>query len=311
MTGYFLKRLGTGLITLVFASVVVFYLIHLIPGDPARQLLGVRGTEESIKAIRTSLGLDGSLFTQYRIFMTHLLRGDLGTSIRYRTPVLDLILSRLPATGFLILYAMFLSIVVGVPIGIIAALKREKLLDHVARIGVMTLMAIPAFWLGTMLILIVGLEVQLFPVSGYGDSFKEHIVHLFLPALTLSIWMAGLIVRNLRDSVIGVIDSPHVVFARLRGFPSGVVLRRYVLRTSCMSTITIIGVNVSYLLAGSVVVENVFSIPGTGSLLIDAVFARDYAVVQGVTLLYAVIVISVNILADASYPLLDPRVRLP
>lgn len=310
MAGYFLKRLGSCLITLLLISVVVFYLIHLIPGDPARQLLGLRATAESVRAIRESLGLNDSLLTQYRIFWENLLHGDLGTSFRYRTPVLELILSRLPATLFLIAYSMVLSLVLGIPLGVVAALRREKVLDHGIRIGIMIAVAIPAFWLGTMLILVFGLELRVFPVSGYGDTFAEHIVSLFLPAFTLSIWMAGLIARNLRDSVIGVIDSPYVVFARLRGFPKAVVMRRYVLRTAFASTITLIGVNIAYLLAGSVVVENVFTIPGTGSLLIDAVFARDYAVVQGVTLLYAVLVVTVNFLSDVSYPLLDPRVRL-
>jgi peptide/nickel transport system permease protein len=154
------------------------------------------------------------------------------------------------------------------------------------------------------------LHWQVFPASGYGTTFRDHMSALFLPALTLSLWQAGLLTRNLRRAVIDVIRLPYVDFARIRGLRESTVLRRHVLRTSLGSTVTIIGVNVGFLLAGAVIVENVFSIPGSGSLLVDSVFSRDYSVVQGITLVYAVIVVLINLVTDLTYPLLDPRVVL-
>jgi peptide/nickel transport system permease protein len=310
MAVYTAKRLGYSLVTLVLVSFAVFFLIHLIPGDPARILLGLRATPDSVRRLRHELGLDRSLLTQYRIFMDSLFHGDLGTSIRYQAPVMRLALDRLPATLFLISYSAVISLAVAVPLGTVAALRREKLTDHAVRIGVLVAIDIPAFWVGTLFIIVFSLKFGFFPASGYGSTFTSHLSSLFLPALTLSLWQAGVLTRNLRSAVIDVVRLPYVDFARLRGLREETVLRRHVLRTSLASTVTIIGVNVGFLLAGAVVVENVFSIPGSGSLLVDSVFSRDYAVVQGITLLYAVLVIVINLATDLTYPLLDPRVRL-
>jgi len=307
---YTCKRLGYSLLTLLFVSFAVFFLIHLIPGDPAEILLGLRATPESIHALRHALGLDRSLPTQYAIFMRNLFEGDLGTSTRYQSATLPLILDRLPATVFLIVYSALISLAIAFPLGTIAALRREKLTDHAVRVGVLVAIAIPAFWIGTIFILVFSLKFAWFPASGYGTTFVEHLRYLFLPALTLSLWQAGLLTRNLRSSVIDVVRLPYVDFARLRGLRGTTVLRRHVLRTSLGSTVTILGVNVGFLLAGAVVVENVFSIAGAGSLLVDSVFSRDYTVVQGTTLIFAVLVIGINLATDLLYPILDPRVRL-
>lgn len=307
---YTTKRLGYSFVTLVLVSVAVFFLTHLIPGDPARILLGIRATPESVRTLRHELGLDRSIVTQYRIFMDNLVHRNLGTSIRYQEPVLGLVLPRLVATGFLVLYSVVLSIAFALPLATIAALRRDRPVDHAIRIGVLAAIAIPAFWVGTLFILLFSLTWPIFPASGYGSTFGEHLTSLFLPAVTLSLWQAGLLIRNLRSAMIDVVGLPYVDFARLRGLSGARVLRRHVLRTSLGSTVTILGVNVGFLLAGAVVVENVFSIPGSGTLLVDSVFSRDYAVVQGITLIYAVIVVLINLLTDLTYPLLDPRVRL-
>jgi peptide/nickel transport system permease protein len=310
MAIYVAKRLGYSLITLGLVSFTVFFLIHLIPGDPARILLGLRATPASVQRLRHELGLDSSLITQYRIFMTNLFNGDLGTSIRYETPVFGLVFERLRATIFLILYSEALTLLVALPLGLVAALKREKLTDHAIRVVVVVAMAIPTFWIGTIFILLFSLKWPIFPSAGYGTTFREHLTSLFLPALTLSLWQAGLLIRNLRSAVIDVIRLPYVDFARIRGLKESTVLRRHILRTSLGSTVTIIGVNVGFLLAGAVIVENVFSVPGSGSLLVESVFSRDYSVVQGITLTYAVIVVLINLATDLTYPLLDPRVVL-
>lgn len=307
---YTAKRLGYSLLTLVLVSFAVFFLIHLIPGDPAAILLGLRATPQSIRALRHALGLDRSLVTQYGIFMRNLIHGNLGTSLRYDSPALPLVFGRLPATLFLIGYSAVLSLLIAFPVGTFAALRREKLSDHAIRIGVLVGIAIPAFWIGTIFVLIFSLHLGWFPASGYGSGFREHVSSLFLPALTLSLWQAGLLTRNLRSAVIDVVRLPYVDFARLRGLRPTTVLRRHILRTSLGSTVTLLGVNVGFLLAGAVVVENVFSVPGSGSLLVDSVFSRDYPVVQATTLIYAVLVIGINLVTDLVYPLLDPRVRL-
>lgn len=307
---YTTKRLGYSFVTLVLVSVAVFFLTHLIPGDPARILLGIRATPESVRTLRHELGLDRSIVMQYRIFMDNLVHGNLGTSIRYQESVLGLVLPRFVATGFLVLYSVVLSIAFALPLATIAALRRDRPVDHAIRIGVLAAIAIPAFWVGTIFILLFSLTWPIFPASGYGSTFGEHLTSLFLPAVTLSLWQAGLLIRNLRSAMIDVVGLPYVDFARLRGLSGARVLRRHVLRTSLGSTVTILGVNVGFLLAGAVVIENVFSIPGSGALLVDSVFSRDYAVVQGITLIYAVIVVLINLLTDLTYPLLDPRVRL-
>jgi peptide/nickel transport system permease protein len=310
MAAYTIKRLGYSLLTLALVSVAVFSLIHLIPGDPAEILLGLHSTPDSVRRLRHTLGLDQSLWTQYELFVRRLFHGDLGTSIRYDQPVFSLIMERFYATLFLIAYSAVLSLLIALPLGTIAALRREKATDHAVRIAVLVGIATPTFWIGTIFILIFSLHWHWLPASGYGADFAGHLKSLLLPALTLSLWQAGLLIRNLRSAIIDVIRLPYVDFARLRGLPERTVLRRHILRTSLASTVTIVGVNLSFLLAGAVVVENVFSIPGAGSLLIESVFSRDYAVVQGITLIFAVLVIIINLITDLTYPLLDPRVRL-
>jgi peptide/nickel transport system permease protein len=310
MVAYFGKRLGYSLLTLALVSFAIFSLIHLIPGDPAEILLGLRSTPDSVRRLRHELGLDRSLLTQYAIFLRNLAHGDLGTSIRYQQSVSSLIVERIGATLFLIAYSAIIAIVVAIPLGTIAALRREKASDQAIRLGVLVGIATPTFWVGTLLILLFSLHWTVFPAAGYGNGFVGHLHNLLLPAATLSLWQAGLLIRNLRSAIIDVVRLPYVDFARLRGLPAHTVLRRHILRTSMASTVTIIGVNVSFLLAGAVVVENVFSIPGAGSLLVDSVFSRDYTVVQGITLLYAVLVVVINLVTDLAYPLLDPRVRL-
>lgn len=310
MTLYLTKRLAYSLLTLLIVSFMVFYLLHLVPGDPARIILGLRATPTSVSELRHSLGLDRSLASQYQIFMSNLFQGDLGTSIRFRTSVVGIIADRLPATLFLIVYSALMSLAIALPVGTIAAFRREKPVDHIIRVVALVAIAVPTFWIGTIFILVFSLKLGLFPSSGYGRSFVEHLSALLLPALTLTLFQAALLIRNLRSAIIDVLQLPYVDFARLKGLRPRAVLLKHVMRTSLASTITILGVNVSFLLAGAVVVENVFSVPGTGNLLVQAVFTRDYPVVQGITLTYAILVIFINLATDLVYPLLDPRVRL-
>jgi peptide/nickel transport system permease protein len=307
---YLVRRLISSIVTLALVTVVVFSLIHLIPGDPASIILGLRATPQSVHELRHTLGLDRPLVVQYLIFLGNLIRGNLGDSVTFREPVSDLVLARLQATLFLVLYSAVISVVVAVPVAIIAALRRDKPSDYSIRVALLIAVSLPSFWIGTLLIYQFSLKLGWFPAAGYGSSFTDHLSSLFLPAVTLSLWQFALLGRNLRSTLIDVIQLPYVDFARMKGLKPGTVLVRHVLRTSLSSTVTIIGINISFLVAGAVVVENVFSIPGSGQLLVNAVFARDYPVVQGVTLVYAVLVILINLATDFMYPLLDPRAGL-
>jgi ABC-type dipeptide/oligopeptide/nickel transport system permease component len=307
---YLVRRLISSIVTLALVTVVVFSLIHLIPGDPASIILGLRATPQSVHELRHTLGLDRPLLVQYLIFLGNLVHGNLGDSVTFREPVSDLVLARLQATLFLVLYSAVISIVVAVPVAVIAALRRDKVSDYSIRLVLLVAVSLPSFWIGTLLIYQFSLKLGWFPAAGYGSNFTEHLSSLLLPAVTLSLWQFALIGRNLRSTLIDVIQLPYIDFARMKGLKPSTVLVRHVLRTSLSSTVTIIGINISFLVAGAVVVENVFSIPGSGQLLVNAVFARDYPVVQGVTLVYAVLVILINLATDLMYPVLDPRAVL-
>jgi peptide/nickel transport system permease protein len=308
--GYAIRRTVSSLVTIVLVSIVVFALVHLIPGNPAQVILGFRSTPYQLGQLRVTLGLNKPLPVQYANFWSGVVHGTMGMSLIYRQPVLGLVFPRLAITLFLVIYSAVLSVIAGVPIGTIAALKKEKPTDQAIRVMLLIGVAVPAFWIGTLLILVFSLKIPIFPVAGYGSGFAGHMVSLFLPALTLALWQTALIARNLRTSILEVIRMPYVDFARMKGLPPWSVLRRHILRNGLVSTVTIVGINVSFLLAGAVVVESVFSIPGSGSLLVQSVFARDYPVIEGITFVYAVLVILINLITDLIYPLLDPRVRL-
>ena len=307
---YLGKRLISSAVTLLMVTFVVFYLIHLIPGDPIAVMLGEHANPTDVANLRRSLGLDRPLLGQYELFMGNLVHGNLGDSIAYRQPVFGLVLGRLQATLFLVFYSMTLSLLVTLPCALIAALFREKVVDYLIRLLFLVAVALPSFWIGTLMIYEFSLKLGIFPASGYGSAFSDHLSSLFLPAVTLALWQWAILGRNLRSALIDVLQLPYVEFARMKGLSRRSVLLRHVLRTSLGSTVTIVGLNLSFLIAGAVVVENVFAVPGTGQLLVAAVFSRDYPVVQGVTLIYAVLVIAINLTTDFVYPLLDPRVKL-
>ena len=307
---YLRVRLMSSTITLVMVSFVVFFLVHLIPGDPVAVMLGEHATPSSVATLRHALGLDQPIPAQYTQFMGHLLHGDMGTSVTFQQPVLGLVLGRLQATLFLVCYTMVLSLLAAVPAAFIAALFREKAADYVVRLSFLVAVALPGFWIGTLLIYFFSLKLQLFPVAGYGNTFGEHLSSLFLPAVTLALGQWAIFGRNLRSTLIDVLQLLYVEFARMKGLRERTVLLRHVLRTALGSTVTMVGISLNFLIAGTVVVEKVFSIPGSGQLLVNAVFSRDYPMVQSVTLIYAVLVILVNLLTDLVYPLLDPRVKL-
>lgn len=282
--------------------------VRLIPGDPARIMLGVHASEERLTALRIELGLDQPIWYQFATFLGDILRGELGTSLVYRRPVIDVIFERLPPSIALISYAVLLSLMICVPLAMLAAGRQGRPVDQIIR-GTSTLtLAMPSFWLGLNLLILFAIIVPVFPVAGYGDTLAEHLWHLFLPALTITLSLAPILIRTLRNSIIEAMVAPHVEFARTKGIARGRLMRRHVLRNGLMATVTILGVNIGWLMGGSVVIENVFTIPGIGQLIISSVTARDYPMIQGIALVFGLLVICINLLTDIVYALLDPRV---
>src|SRR5262245_37393720 len=236
----FLRRRVIQMIPVLFGiSLVTFFMIHLIPGDPARNMLGPRATPERVAELRRVLGLDEPLVSQYLTFLGGVLRGDLGASLYYRQPVGPLVLERLPATIFLVGYAGVLALLVALPLGIMAAVRRNTWVDQLIRSLSLITLAMPAFWLGVLFILFFGLQLGWFPIGGYGETLPEHLHHLFLPALTIALAMAPILIRSLRSAMAGNLQSQYAMTARAKGLSERSVVTRHVLRPSLISTITV------------------------------------------------------------------------
>jgi peptide/nickel transport system permease protein len=291
-------------------SAVSFVLVRAIPGDPVRILLGTRATQDVIASVRSQYGLDEPLLVQYFYFLKNLSVGEFGRSIIFKVPVLELVATRIAPTLFLLGFAIALAVLAAVVLATWAALQRGRLADQVIRLYSTAGLGLPAFWLGIVLIIFFSIRLGWFPVSGYGETFLGHLHHLFLPALTIALALSPVLIRNLRASLLHEMESDYVVTARSRGLPTRWIFMRHVFPNSLIPTITLLGINVGWLIGGTVVVEHVFSVPGLGSLMVGSIFARDYMVVQAVTLIFACAVILTNFLVDIVSVALDPRIRL-
>ena len=295
---------------LIGITIITFFLLRLIPGDPALAILGERYTPKAGAELRHSLGLNKPLWDQYRLFMQHLFHGNLGDSISFREPARTVIAERLPATLFLVGYSALLAAFISIPAGFVSALRRGRIFDQSVRVASLVAFAMPGFWLGIMFILLFAIHVHAFPVNGYGGGFVSHVDHLFLPALTIAVAFSTILIRTLRASTLAALNSDYVDTARIKGISRFAVLRRHVFRNSVISLVVVYGINLAYLISTTVIVENVFGIPGVGRLLVDSVDTRDYPVVQGVTLVFAFLVVLVNLLTDVVHAALDPRMAV-
>ena len=294
--------------TLAAIVVVTFLIVRLLPGDPASAMIGDRVTDAEVAQEKARLGLDQPLTIQFGHYVADLARGDLGRSTRLGVPVRDLILARLPVTLMLTAMGSLIAIAISVPLALVAALNRNSVLDVVIR-GVFQIgLSMPAFYIGILMLTLLAARLRLLPVGGYGETPGEHLVHLLLPALSLALSLAAVLMRNLRAAICDVLDSPHVEFARLKGLEPALVLRRHVLRNALVSTVTLFGLSAGTLLGGAVVTETVFAIPGVGTLMIDSVFARDYPVIEALTLTLAALVVLTLLVTDLVQSALDPRV---
>jgi len=305
---YIRKRLVLMVFVLFGVTLIIFSMIHLVPGDPAFLILGERATDQKAAELRHQLGLDQSLPVQYWNFISGMFHGNFGNSLLYKQPVNGLIVRRVPVSLFLAAYAMTLSAIITLPVALWAATHKNKLSDHLIRAGFLFALTTPSFWLGILLILLFSLRLHLFPVAGYGQTFPEHLRYLFLPALTLSLQLSAVLIRNLRSGIINTLDSDFVRTARAKGLTNRTVLTAHVLRNALVSTVSIFGLQFSAVIGGTVIIETIFAIPGMGQLLFTSITARDYPVVQAITVTTAALVIIVNLLVDLSYSFLDARV---
>jgi ABC-type dipeptide/oligopeptide/nickel transport system permease component len=307
---YVIRRLVQMVPVLFGITLIVFFMIQLIPGDPVLVMLGPRATQESVESLRQDLGLDKPIWQQYFYYVRNLVTLDLGQSLKFRVDVSELIQSRIQVTVFLVAYASLLTAFISLPLGILAALKKDSIFDQIVRVGLMVTMVMPAFWVGILFLMFFSVRLGLFPVSGYGEGALGHIRHLFLPALTIALSLSPILVRSLRASILESMGADYVKAARAKGLAERAVVFGHVLRNALIPTITLFGLSVGYLIGGTVIVEKVFSLPGAGALLVDSIGARDYPVVQSTTLIFAIFIIFVNLITDLTYTLLDPRVRL-
>ena len=307
---FILKRLVSLVPVLLGISLIVFMLIRLIPGDPAATLLGVRATPDAIAEIRSQLGLDEPLWSQYLTFLGQLFQGNLGYSYVYDSSVNELIRASLPATLWLLVSATFFTILIAVPLAVLAAARRNGPVDNIIRAVPVIGLGLPSFWLGIMLILVFGLKLDWLPVAGYGDTFAEHVQGMVLPGVTIALTLSPILIRSLRASMIEVLSSDYIVTARSKGLSTSRVLLGHALRNAAVSSITVLGVNIAYLTGATLVVERVFSLPGMGQQMISSILGRDFPTVQGITMVFAIMVVVVNLITDLTHAALDPRVRL-
>ena len=291
-------------------SVITFILVRLIPGDPARNILGTRATPAALASIRAQYGLDQPMWLQYVYFLKNLANGEMGKSILYKIDVLKLIVTRIEPTLALVAASVVLSVLIAVPMAAIAARNAGRAPDHAVRIVSTFGIGFPPFWLGLMLIILFSVELGVLPVSGYGATIGEKLSHLVLPSLTVALSLSTVLTRSLRAAMIEQLKSDVATAARARGMPEGIVFWRHVLPNSLVPTINLLAVNIGWLIGGTVVVESVFALPGMGQLLVRAIFSRDYMVVQGVAMVFACATVLINFIADIVTVAVDPRVKL-
>jgi len=310
LTGYVVRRLLQLVPIVLGVTVLVFFLIHLVPGDPARTILGNHATPQKVALLHREWGLDKPLPVQYWRFLERMVRGDLGSSLFYSVPAGRLVVQRLPPTLWLIGLGTLFAVLIAVPLAALSATKRDRLPDQIVRAVPLVGLGFPQFWLGIMLLLAFGLHLgRRFPVGGYGNGVLGHLHSMFLPGLTVALAIAPILVRSLRASLLEVFESDYVTTARSKGLPERRVLVRHALRNAVISTVSVLGVNIGYLVGGTLIVEQVFALPGIGQLMINSIFQRDFPIVQAVTLVFAIMVVLVYLLTDVVHALLDPRVR--
>jgi peptide/nickel transport system permease protein len=313
VTRYLLRRLVFTIPVLVFVSLIVFSLINLIPGDPARILLGEEPSKEALETLRHELGLDRPFYARYLIWINHIVHGDLGRSVRDHRPVLDTILLKLPVTVELTITSLVVAWVIAIPSGALAAWKQRSAADYVATTFSLAGISIPNFWLGIMLIYWLAVNHHLLPPSGYVEPWldlRRNLTLMVMPSIVLGTALAALVMRLLRSSMIEVLSADYVRTAHAKGLTDLGIIVKHAMKNAMIPVVTVMGLQFSGLLGGAVITETIFAIPGIGRLAVDSILTRDYPMVQGVVLFVAVAVVFTNLAVDVIYGALDPRIRL-
>ncbi|HEY2056397.1 MAG TPA: ABC transporter permease [Solirubrobacterales bacterium] len=310
MLVYLIKRLMVSVVVLLGIALLSFLIIHLVPGDPAKIQLGVHATPEAVARLHHEWGLDKSWPEQFWLYLGNIVTFHFGNSTAFSSGVAELIGNRIGPTAILIVYGLLIALVIGVPLAIVAAVRQGGVLDNAIRVLTTFTFAMPPFWLGLMLALLLGFELKLFPVSGYESGISGILRTCTVPALTIGLGLLVIIVRNLRANLVTVLHSEYIESARARGYSEGRVVFKHAMRNSIIGVITILASIFGFMIGILVLIENVFQIPGAGTLLVQAVSKRDYQLVQTLVFLSGAVVVVVGFLTDIAYAWLDPRIRL-
>lgn len=304
MTHFLIKRLLSIVPVLLGISLLLFFMLRMLPGDPAQVLAGQMASPEDIQVIRIQLGLDQPLYIQYAVFLNRLVHLDLGVSARTQNPVIQEIWARLPNTILLALCAITLACVLGIPAGVVAAIRPYSWIDYLVTLASLFGISMPVFWLGLMLMILFSITLQWLPAGGIG-TWK----HLVLPSITLASFVVAFIARMTRSCMLEVLSQDYVTTARSKGLKEKVIIIRHALKNALIPIITVVGLQFGLLLGGAVLTETVFAWPGLGRLIVDSILARDYAMIQGSILIFGLLYTLVNLLVDMLYAFVDPRVR--
>lgn len=307
---YVLKRILQMIPVILIALVLVFAMVHVLPGDTALAVLGAKAKPEVLAAYRAKMGLDKPMLVQFWIYIQNLAHLDLGESVQYNMPVAQLLGSRMKVTVLLTVMATVLTVLIGLPLGYLAGIKKDRAADHGIRTLALLGLSLPTFWVGLMLMLVFGVHLRWFSISGWGTTVADHFKGLFLPALTEALFAAAVIIRNVRNNVVDVMKQDYVDFAKCKGLGGFRIGVRHVLRNAMIPTTTLLSIRIIALLGGTVIVENIYSLQGMGALLVSAVDHRDYTVVQSSVLAFILLVLVINLITDVLYSVLDPRITL-
>ncbi|OGP79781.1 MAG: hypothetical protein A2V86_06130 [Deltaproteobacteria bacterium RBG_16_49_23] len=312
MTTYLLKRTLILFLTLLLVSIVIFAVLMVIPGDPAQIILGIQATPETLQGLRQKMGMDQPVIIRYLHYMKQLALGDLGRSITYDVPIHSLILSRLQVTIPLAILSLIFAVVISIPMGIYSSLHRNKPGDYGIMVFSQVGLAVPAFWAGILLILLFAVTLHWLPAGGFnswGENPFKALKSLLLPALSLGLVRAAVLTRMTRSSMLEVLGEDYIRTARSKGLSKRIIVTKHAFRNAIIPIVTIVGLQAGDLLAGAIIIENVFHLPGVGRLVFEAIGQRDLPVIQGIVLLIAVMIVLINFVIDVAYRYLDPRIR--
>ncbi|MCC2250299.1 ABC transporter permease [Virgibacillus sp. AGTR] len=309
---YILYKLATFVATMTLVSIIIFFVFQLLPGNPAHIILGIEAEQAQIQQLEQELGLDKQATERYVDWVTGLFQADLGESLKYQLPVSDILVDRIPVTFSLGILSILLTIIIGIPLGILIARTKGKWISVVLSIMTQLGIAIPSFWFGFILILVFGVILSLFPTYGYvpwSEDFFGALRALFLPSLVIAISNIAVIIRYLRNTILDQANMEYVRTARCKGLTERKIMYGHILRNALIPVITILGLTIADTLGGSIIIENVFALPGLGNLLIESISSRDFPLVQSMVLYIAVLVITINFIVDLLYKVIDPRIR--